>query len=134
MQGTGALHPHRRFFFMDILYVSAFRRCWRTGWWMGKDPRYRCGRKGKDGSTVFEYREDNNFWFDGPVWTYYLRGTTLNPSLVGLMRGLLPDAEPSYQKGRAVLLFSSLFSSCECLDREMVLIQLLSLSAKRTRI
>jgi len=92
------------------------------------------GGKDRTGNTVFEYREDNNFWFDGPVWTYYICGTTLNPSLVGLMRGLLPDAEPSYQKGRAVLLFSSLFSSCECLDREIVLIQLLSLSAKRTRI
>ena len=25
------------------------------------------GGKDRTGSTVFEYREDNNFWFDGPV-------------------------------------------------------------------
>ena len=45
------------------------------------------GGKDRTGNTVFEYREDNNFWFDGPVWTYYLRGTTPNPSIVGPYEG-----------------------------------------------
>lgn len=39
------------------------------------------GGNDKTGSTVFEYREDNNMYTAGPVWAYWISGTTLNSKL-----------------------------------------------------
>lgn len=41
------------------------------------------GGNDKTGSTVFEYREDNSMYTDGPVWAYWISGMTLNPQLGG---------------------------------------------------
>jgi hypothetical protein len=40
------------------------------------------GGKDRTGSTVFEYYKDS-FYDQGPTWTYYISGTTLNPELDG---------------------------------------------------
>jgi hypothetical protein len=41
------------------------------------------GGNDKTGSTVFRYVADNNFYWHGPEWVYYIYGTTLNPRLEG---------------------------------------------------
>ncbi len=41
------------------------------------------GGNDKTDPTVFRNVYDNNFWFDGPIWRYVIRGTTLNPELNG---------------------------------------------------